>query len=72
MSESVGRSHGQNRERDAGVRQHLNDVVDGAVASAGKDGVIAGRNGLSQLFFRVNAGAGENQFGLDVGTAEQR
>ena len=72
VRERIGRAHGQNREGDAGVRQHLDHVVNGAVSAAGKDGVTTCEHGLPRLLLGVSARVGEDELSLDVGAAEQR
>jgi hypothetical protein len=41
VRQRVSRAHGQNRKRGAGVCQHLDQVMNGAVTAAGEDGVAA-------------------------------
>ena len=72
VRQRVGRAHGQNREGSASVRQHLDHVVDGAVAAAGKHRVTTRQNGLPRLLLRVSTRIGEDEVGLDVCPAEQR
>ena len=55
-----------------GVRQNLDHVVDGAVATAGKNRVTTCENGLARFLLGVGARVGEHKVGLDVCTAEQR
>ena len=72
VGESVGRAHGQNRESSAGIRQHLNNVVDGAIAAAGKDGVETRKDGFPRLLLRMGTRVGEDELGFDVCPAQQR
>ena len=62
VGESVGRAHGQNRESSAGIRQHLNNVVNGAIAAAGKDGVETRKDDLPRLLLRLGTGVGEDEW----------
>src|ERR1700721_4487974 len=46
MGRRVGRAPRQNRKSHRGLRQHLRNVVDGAVASTSEDGVATGSDGF--------------------------
>lgn len=71
MSERVRRAHGQHGEGTRGIGEYLNDVVDGAIAAAGEDGVTSGENGLTGMFESVGAGMRENEFGVDACAPQQ-
>jgi hypothetical protein len=66
VSQGVGRAHGENGKCDAGVRQHLDNIVNGAVAAAGEDGVTTGEDSLTRLFLSVGARLREDQLGIYV------
>jgi len=72
VGQCVGRSQGQDRQGRAGVRQHLDHVVDGAVSATSKDRVPTGKNGLPRLLLRVSRGVREDELGLNACAAEQR
>jgi hypothetical protein len=71
VGERVGRTHGQDRERDLSVHQHLDNVVNGAVTTAGKDGVAAREDGLPRLFLGMSAGMSKDEIGFDACIAQQ-
>ncbi len=72
VRQRVRRPHGKYRQRDAGIRQLLENVVDGAVAAAREDGVTTRQHGLPRFLLGVVARVGEDELGLDVRVAEQR
>ena len=53
MRESIGRAHGQNCQRGGRISQDLNNVMDGAVATAGKDGIATSVDGAAGFFDSV-------------------
>jgi len=55
MRQSVSGAHGQNRQGHGRIRQHLCNVVDGSVATAGKDRIAAGGDRSSSRFAAVTA-----------------
>ncbi len=67
VSESVGGAEGENGESDGGAGESLNDVVDGAIAAAGEDGVAASGNGAAGVVGGFVAGAADGEFGADSG-----
>ena len=71
VRERIGGAHGQNREGDAGVRQHLDHVVNGAVSAAGKDRVASSQDGLPRLLLGVSPRVGEDELGFDACAAKQ-
>jgi hypothetical protein len=56
----------------AGIRQHLNDVVNGAVATAGEDGVTSGKDRLARFLLRLGPGVSENEGGIDASSRQKR
>ncbi len=72
VGEGVSRAHGENPQGSAGIRQHLDKVVDGAIAAAGEDSVEARQDGLPGLLFGMGARVGEEELGFDVCAAQQR
>jgi len=71
VGQRVCRAHRQNREGDRAIRQDLNDVVDGAVAAAGENGIASGEYGLASHFFGMRAGMSQDQAGFHPGMAQQ-
>jgi hypothetical protein len=67
MRESIRGAEGQNGERDGRAGQSLNDVVDGAIASAGKDGITAGGDGTASAVVCLLAGAANGKLGANSG-----
>ena len=72
MRQSVGGSHGQNGQRDGRIRQHLRDVVDGAVAAAGEDRVATGVDGPPSFVAGVIGRLRGNQIRFHASGSEDR
>ena len=70
VRQRISRAHGQNRECDASIGKHLDDVVDGTVAAAGENGVTSGEHGLTGLFLGMCTGVSEDEAGFDTSLAE--
>ena len=66
MGESIGGAERQNGEGDGRAGQSLNDIVDRAIATAGKHGVTAGRHRAAGVVGRFLAGAANRKFGADA------
>ena len=66
MRQGVGCSHGQDRQGDVGVREHLHDTVGGSVSTAREYRVAAGGDGMPCVFLGVGTGVGENETGVDT------
>ena len=64
VREGVGRAHGQNGQRGGRVGEDLSDVVDGAVAAAGEDGVATGVDRAAGFFDGVMGRFSGNQIGF--------
>ena len=65
VGQCVSGAHGKNGQRDASRSQHLDDVVDRAIAAAGENGVTSVEHGVPGFFFSVGAGVREDEVGFD-------
>ena len=67
MGERIGRAERQNGECDGCARQPLNNVVNGAVAAAGKDGIAACGDRVTRVDRSLLAGAAYGEIGVNAG-----
>ncbi len=65
VGQRVSGAHGKNGERNASRGEHLDDVVDGAIAAAGENRVTSVEHGLPGFLFSVGAGVREDEVGFD-------
>ena len=72
VRERIGRAHRENGQRGGSVSEDLSDVVDGAVAATGKDGVAAGVDGAASFLDGVMGRFRRNEIGLYGPVAEHR
>jgi hypothetical protein len=70
MGQCVRGADRKNAERDRGVRQHLHEIVNRAIAAAGKNGVATSLHHapcfFSSMFFRIR----RKQVGLDAARSQ--
>ena len=67
VRESVGGAERENGQRNWRASQSLNNIVDRAIAPAGKDGITAGRDSHAGVVGRFRTGAANRKFGADAG-----
>ena len=72
MRQRIRRTHGQNRQRGGGVGEHLDDVVDGAIAPAGENGVATGGDSTASFFDGVIRRLRGNQIGFHASGPKHR
>ena len=65
VGERVGGAEGKDGERDGSASQFLNDVVNGAIAAAGEDGVAAARHRIARVDGGLVAGTANGKLGMD-------
>ena len=70
MREGISSPNGKNTERDGSIRQHLHEIVNRAIAAAGKNGVATGVHRaacfLGCVFFRIRG----KKVGLDAARSQ--
>ncbi len=67
VREGVGGAERENGEGDGSIGETLDNVVDGAIASAGEDGIAAVGDGAASVVGGFLAGAADGEFGADAG-----
>jgi len=67
VRESIRGAEGENGESDGRAGQSLDNIVDGAIATAGKDRVTPVRDRTPGIVSRFPAGAANREFGMNSG-----
>src|ERR1700687_1862461 len=67
VGESIGGAERENGEGNGRPGQSLNDIMDRAIAPAGKDGVTSGRHSTPGVVGCFRTGAAHGKLGADAG-----